>query len=295
MERRSAPRATVVVAVRGNTPALDGLLAALAEQRLAGGFEVVVADNHADRTVTAPTDGWPFPVRVVHVPARGLSRARNAGVRLADGEMIAVTDPDARPRPGWLAGLADALSTTGAWCAGGRVLPRLLGSPRPRLSPEVAQMFIPPSWPRTVTPLRPPWWLVGCNLAFRRSPLPLFCTYLGAGAHGPGRMSCEDLEITVRAHAAALGVVVVPGAVVERAIHADDVRLAALAARAYGHGASMARLRALHPDAPIYDSYRLGDAVRMIRAGLRPALIGLSRVAGYRLARTGPTGPGGWS
>lgn len=293
MECRSAPLATVVVAVRGNAGALEGLLAALAEQRLGGGFEVVVVDNHAVRTVPAPPErAWPFPVRVAHVPTAGLSRARNVAVSLSLGEMIAVTDPDARPRPDWLAELADALATTGAWCAGGRVLPRFLGSPRSQVGPEVAQMFVPPSWPRAVTPLRPPWWLVGCNMAFRRRPRPVFCTNLGAGAHGPGRLSCEDLEITVRATAEGLGVVIAPGAVVDRAIHPEDVRLAALARRAYGHGTSIARLRALHPDAPVYDSYRLGDAVRMVRAGLRPALIGLSRVAGYRLARTGR---GAWS
>lgn len=292
MECRSAPLATVVVAVRGNVDALDGLLASLAEHRPVGGIEVVVADNHAVRTIATPTTGtWPFPVRVAHVPTRGLSRARNVGIRLALGEMIAVTDPDARPRAGWLAELADALATTGAWCAGGRVVPRFVGTPGP-LSPEVAQMFVPPSWPRTVTALRPPWWLVGCNMAFRRDPRPRFCTHLGAGApaRGPGRMSCEDLEITIRAAAEDLGVVVAPDAVVDRAIHADDVRLAALARRAYGHGTSIARLRALHPNAPIYDSYRLGDAVRMVRAGLRPALVGLSRVAGYRLARAGQGG-----
>jgi len=285
------PRVSVVVAVRGNPHALEGLLACLAGQEVAGcGVEVVIADNHTHATVEPPAvSAWPFTVRVVHEPVAGLSRARNAAIRAARGRVVAVTDPDARPRPGWLAGLLDALAVSGAWCAGGRVVAGFTGGHPPVLDARVWQMFAPPvgCWPDRVCVLRAPWWLVGCNLAFRRDPLPVFAT--GLGVCGRRRLSCEDLEITLRAQRAGRGVVVVPDAVVDRAVHPADVRLRALLHRAYGHGTSIARLRALHPDAEIYDSYRVIDAVRSARPV--PVLLDLARIVGYRTARARC---GGW-
>ena len=46
-------------------------------------------------------------VRVVHEPKRGPAAARNTGVRVSTGEVIALVDDDCEPPPGWLAaGLA---------------------------------------------------------------------------------------------------------------------------------------------------------------------------------------------
>ena len=71
-------------------------------------FEVIVVD-----------DGGPEPVAPVAEPHRdrlrirvertergGPGAARNAGARLADGELLAFIDDDCLPAPGWLRGLA---------------------------------------------------------------------------------------------------------------------------------------------------------------------------------------------
>lgn len=283
----AAPRVSVIVAVRGNPEALGGLWAALAAQQVEGGFEVVLADNHLrPRIEGVPRGLWPFLVRVVHEPVAGLSRARNTAIGAARGRVLAVTDPDARPRPGWLAALTDALETTGAWCVGGRVEPRFTAGRPAGLAPEVERMFAPPDWPATVEPLRAPWWAAGCNLALRSRPRPRFCEQLGV--RGARRLACEDLEITMRAQLSGLGAVIAPEAVVERAVHPGDLTPAALARRAWWHGVSMARLRALHPIAEVYDGYRLADATRALRRGVRPALVELARIAGWHTARLAP-------
>ncbi|MCA1219177.1 glycosyltransferase family 2 protein [Streptomyces sp. 8L] len=279
---------SIVVAVRGNTGALGSLARAVrAQDHRAEDVELVVVDNHP--VPVLPPGAYrlgPMPCRVVHEARPGLSRARNAGIRQAHGEVVLITDPDARPEPDWVRRMASALEATGAYCAAGRVVPYFTGGAI-AVAPDVLQLFVPPVWPELTTELTAPYWAVGCNLAIRRSPLPQFDTRLGVT--GRRHLSCEELEFTVRAQAGGRRVVVVPDAVVHRAIHPADLTAGALWARALWHGASMARLLALHPGSDIYDSYRLRDALAPARlrsrTGRRGAMADIARVVGLRTER----------
>lgn len=279
--------ASVVVAVRGNTAALDGLAAAVAAQEIPGGIELIVVDNHPN-PVLRPGLGQlgPMPCRIVHESQPGLSRARNTGIEQARADVVLITDPDARPEPGWAEAMVRALEETGAYAAGGRVVPRFTGNTS-AVPAELLQLFVPPLWPQTTSLLVPPYWVVGCNLAIRRTPRPCFDTRLGVA--GSRHLSCEELEFTVRAEQEGLRVVVVPDAVVHRAIHPADVRARAVAGRAWWHGVSIARLLAIHPDAGIYDSYRLRDALAWSRlrhqGGRRVAVADALRIAGLHTER----------
>jgi glycosyltransferase involved in cell wall biosynthesis len=53
----------------------------------------------------------------------GLSRARNLALENCPTELLLYLDADARPRPGWAAALARALSGEGVAVAGSRILP----------------------------------------------------------------------------------------------------------------------------------------------------------------------------
>lgn len=282
------PVASVVVAVRGETASLESLAAAVWAQEVEGGIELIVVDNHRD-PVLRPGPGrlGPMPCLIIHEPRAGLSRARNAGIGQARGEVILITDPDARPAPGWAGGMLRALEESGAYAAGGRVVPRFTAENPAQVPAELMQLFVPPRWPRETTELAAPYWVVGCNLALRSDPRPWFDTRLGVA--GRRHLSCEELELTVRAQRDGLRVVVVPDAVVHRAIHPADLRARAVAGRAWWHGVSVARLLAIHPDAGIYDSYRLRDALAWARlrrrAGRRGAAADVLRIAGLRVER----------
>ncbi|CAM5288464.1 Glycosyltransferase family 2 protein OS=Streptomyces alboniger OX=132473 GN=CP975_06960 PE=4 SV=1 [Streptomyces alboniger] len=286
---------SVVTAVHSNVEELDGLLDALRRQQPLGTLtEVIIVDNHrrpqlpedfGDETIPACT------VRVVHESTLGLSRARNAGVRAATGTYVLITDPDSRPRERWVHELVTAMSESGAFCVGGRTVAdfRESGRTHADVSAQVLGQFVPLSWPARRTTLHEPYWLIGCNLGFRRRPEALFHEALGVT--GKRHLSCEDLEFVIRAQIAGEHVVVVPEAVVDRAVHVSDLRTRQVLQRAYWHGVSMARVRRLHGTSHFYDSYRVRDALKQFARHLAsradgarvvPA-IDLVRVAGFRL------------
>src|SRR5206468_9050646 len=64
---------------------------------------IVVDDGSTDRTAEIARE---FPARVIRTAQRGLSHARNVGLRAAAGDIVAYIDDDARPDPHWLTYLA---------------------------------------------------------------------------------------------------------------------------------------------------------------------------------------------
>jgi glycosyltransferase involved in cell wall biosynthesis len=112
-DQPTAPTVSVVVPVRNAGADLGGLIAALAEQTVGSdAFEVVVGDDGStDGSIAGLPDAYAF-VRVVSSGPQNSYAARNVAARAARGSVLAFTDADCRPDPGWLeAGLA-ALADT---------------------------------------------------------------------------------------------------------------------------------------------------------------------------------------
>lgn len=67
-------------------------------------WELVTVDNNStDNTETIiKSFGDRLPIRYVYEPEQGLSRARNAGLEVAEGELIVFTDDDVKPVSDWL-------------------------------------------------------------------------------------------------------------------------------------------------------------------------------------------------
>jgi GT2 family glycosyltransferase len=291
----TSPTASVVTAVHGNAQELEGLLDALRRQQPSGALtEVIIVDNHRRPRLPENFGEGVIPacaVRVVHEPTLGLSRARNTGIRAATGTYVLITDPDSRPRERWAHELVTAMSESGAFCAGGRTVADFRESDELAgdVPAQVIGQFIPLSWPARRTTLREPYWLIGCNLGFRRRPDALFHEALGVT--GKRHLSCEDIEFVIRAQIAMEHVVVVPEAVVDRAVYPSDLRTRQVLHRAYWHGVSMARVRRLHGTSHFYDSFRVRDALwqfaRLLVSRARSVRVepatDLVRVAGFRL------------
>lgn len=101
------PFVSIIVPVKNEELRLSKLLEVLcALEYPRDRYEVIVADNgSSDRTVEI---AHLFPGVVVCVqPTGGSYAARNAGIRVSQGEIIAFTDSDCTPESGWLrAGVA---------------------------------------------------------------------------------------------------------------------------------------------------------------------------------------------
>jgi GT2 family glycosyltransferase len=83
------------------------------------GRATLAACQAALRAQTRPPDEV---VVVVDEARRGISWARNQGTRQARGDLIAFTDDDCIPPPGWLAGLIGAIDAHDAAGAGGDMI-----------------------------------------------------------------------------------------------------------------------------------------------------------------------------
>jgi GT2 family glycosyltransferase len=99
---------TVVVPTVDRVELLDRCLAALSDQELAADEVIVVHDG--DAGVVELLEGWGqrLPLRSLQVKERGASAKRNAGWRAAQHGLIAFTDDDCAPVPGWVGALAKA-------------------------------------------------------------------------------------------------------------------------------------------------------------------------------------------
>jgi GT2 family glycosyltransferase len=103
------PAVSVIVAARDAAGTLPRTLEALAAQVLDGGYEVVVVDDHSsDATAAIARAAGLGPV--IAAEGRGPAAARNAGAGASRAPILAFTDADCYPAPGWLAAGVRALS-----------------------------------------------------------------------------------------------------------------------------------------------------------------------------------------
>ena len=160
-------------------------------------WQLVVVDNGSTdgtwqwlRTISAP-GGVSFDA--VEEPAPGLSRARNAGVRAARGEIVAFTDDDCYPTASYLDDLLEVFASPEIDYCGGRVL--LYDSAD--LPVTIKTSVVPVCFPsKTFIETGS---IHGANMAFRRQVLDTtgpFDVLLGAGSV---THSAEDSDLVFRA------------------------------------------------------------------------------------------------
>ena len=116
----ASPLVSVIVPVYNDAERLKLCLEALAAQDYPC-YEVIVADNGStDREVERVCEA--FGVTFVTETKVGSYAARNTGVSLAKGELLAFTDADCIPEPQWLArGVKRFVKTPNCGLVGGRI------------------------------------------------------------------------------------------------------------------------------------------------------------------------------
>lgn len=98
---------TVIIPIKNRRMYLLDALAGLAAQTYTEPFEVVILDNQSQDDIRGAVESFaktaPMPVRYHLMDEdRGPTPARNRGAAMAHGRILAFTDSDCRPHPGWL-------------------------------------------------------------------------------------------------------------------------------------------------------------------------------------------------
>ncbi len=122
------PSVSVVIPTRNRAAWLAYTLHAVALQVYPSSLlEVVVVDNSStddtEDVVNAWASGYPFPLRFYRKTNEGPAASRNYGAARATGDVLAFTDSDCMPEPGWLANGVRAL-TAGVGLVTGPIIPR---------------------------------------------------------------------------------------------------------------------------------------------------------------------------
>jgi len=132
-------RYSIVIPTYNRAADLAQTLESLAALTPSAPWEVIVVDNNSpDDTrgvVEAAQREFPAPLRYVFEREQGRSAALNAGIALAEGQIIVTTDDDVRVPPEWLDVCAAALDELGCDYVGGRVEP-LFGGALPAWLPN---------------------------------------------------------------------------------------------------------------------------------------------------------------
>lgn len=178
----AATQISVVIPTRGREPRLGFALEALARQSLAPRlFEVIVVrDGDSSPPLVEAPPG--LDVRFLTRPGvAGPTAKRNLGWRQAAAPLIAFTDDDCRPDPGWLMALLEAAGDESTFLQG-------------KTEPDPEERYLMPGLARTREILGPSGWFETCNVAYPRALLE----HLGGFDEDYG-FGGEDTDLAYRA------------------------------------------------------------------------------------------------
>ncbi len=192
-------RISLLIATRNRRDSLERCLAAVGRARAPGPLQVIVVDNGSSDATAALLDGCartaPFTLVSLREPEPGKSRALNAGLARATGDVIVFSDDDVYLAPDYFERLADILEHNDVSYCGGRILlhdPTDL--PMAIRTTNKPERFPPHSFIAAGA-------IGGGNMAFRREVLEAiggFDPILGP----PTAFACEDVDLVARASAA---------------------------------------------------------------------------------------------
>lgn len=283
--------ATIVVCTRNRGPALAQALDACTRLETRTTWELLVVDNASTDDTAEVARGFaerhPERVRVTVEPTLGLSAARDCGVRLARGEVVAFLDDDAEPASGWLDAYVEALREPGVLAAGGPVEP-LFSGPLPAWLDERYLPYLS-VWDRGAEPHDLAYNELprGTNMAFRREAFARVGGFdRRLGRSGRSLRSCEETELGLRLERAGARIVYVPAARVRHHVDASRLTPEWMAARFAAQAFSEAIVDWKHGGRPAVARGSVRAREALTRARAAGAGTEASRVA-LACARTG--------
>ena len=270
--------------------------------------EIIVVIDHNPELLARVGSELPDVTGVENPGRRGLSDARNSGLAVARGDVVAFLDDDAAAEPQWLAVLAEGYVDGGVVGVGGFARP-VWAEGRPAWFPAEFDWVVGCTYrgmPDTASPVRN---LLGCNMSFRREVFEQVGGFTAEiGRLGTLPVGCEETELCIRIAQRRPGSVVLfdPRAVVHHNVPGSRGKWSYFRSRCYAEGLSKAAVSGLVGAGEALSSERRyttrtlprgvvagiaagvrGDRGGFGRAGAIVAGVGITAV-GYGLGRVAP-------
>jgi GT2 family glycosyltransferase len=242
------PRASVIVCAYSNErlAQLKETIASLQTQTYPPSEIVLIVDHNPelqkefekladDSLRIAPNSG-----------ERGLANARNTGIALAEGEIVAFIDDDAAAESRWLEELVACYRDPDVIGAGGRIEPVWEGGRKPAWMPDEFLWVIGCSYRGMAEgSIRN---MIGCNMSFRSSVFEEVGPFNPSiGRLGNQPLGCEETEICIRAleHWPGKKILYAPKALVRHHASLSRQTVRYFARRCYFEGVSKVVVRRL--------------------------------------------------
>jgi GT2 family glycosyltransferase len=206
-------------------------------------LEVILVTDYNDALADRARVTFPRVRVVPNEESRGLSGARNTGVRAARGDILAFLDDDAAAAPDWLDTMLRHYQDPAVQGVGGSATALWAGGVRPSWMPAEFDWVVgctyvgQPGSPALVRNL------IGCNMSFRRTVFDRIGGFSSVmGRVGKRPLGCEETELCIRLSQAQPGAKVLydPAVNVSHRVSADRHRFRYFRSRCYHEGVSKA-------------------------------------------------------
>jgi glycosyltransferase involved in cell wall biosynthesis len=260
---------SLIIATRDRCGQLQRCLDAVACLRFERPWELIVVDNGSTDGTAGVIQQFgqrtQFPVRYVFEAKPGLGNAHNAGIAVAQGEIVAFTDDDCYPEPDFLTYVWHAFEDPSLGYIAGRItLHDPADDPMTTIESTCRYAFPPKSFIRVGS-------VGGANMAFRRkvlSEIGGFDPFFGPGA----LFNTEDVDAAARASAAGWKGEYRPEVVV-RHHHGRKAADIPPVTKSYGIGAGAYHMKLLLEERKFLSFVRsISQVRRRLRASVRSVL-----------------------
>lgn len=161
-------------------------------------YEIIVVIDHNPALLARARAALSAVILIENTEPRGLSGARNSGLAIARGDVVAFIDEDAIAAPNWLEKLLGAYADPRVVGVGGAIEPRW-HTGRPAWFPAEFDWVVGCTYrgmPETATTVRN---LIGCNMSLRREAFAAIGGFVtGIGRIGTLPVGCEETELCIR-------------------------------------------------------------------------------------------------